>query len=111
MMPGFSTVYPPLDAALRRLAAQGIGVEISRRSTFCRDGGCGRGRARPGWGRTADKLIEATSSRWCRVNAPELIALVPAGAVFHKGTLLERPIDITAEPSAAEPETAGSWDA
>jgi hypothetical protein len=28
--------------------------------------------------------------------------------VFHKGKLLERPIDITPDTSNAEPETAGS---
>jgi hypothetical protein len=37
-----------------------------------------------------------------------LVALVRAGAVFHKAKLLERPIDITPEPSTAEPETVGS---
>jgi len=56
----------------------------------------------------AYKLIEAAQTRWRKVNAPELVALVRAGAVFHKGKLLERPIDITPEPSAAEPQTAGS---
>lgn len=35
----------------------------------------------------AYKLIEA---RWRKVNAPELVALVRAGAIFHKGKLLER---------------------
>lgn len=29
------------------------------------------------------------------MNAPHLVALVRAGAVFHKGKLLERPVDIT----------------
>jgi len=56
----------------------------------------------------AYKLIEAAQSRWRAVNAPPLVALVRAGAVFHKGKLLERPIDITPEPSTAEPETVGS---
>jgi hypothetical protein len=38
-----------------------------------------------------------------------LVALVPAGATFHKGKLLERPVDITpAETSTAEPKNAGS---
>jgi hypothetical protein len=41
-------------------------------------------------------------------STPHLVALVRAGAVFHKGKLLERPIDITPEPSTAEPETVGS---
>jgi len=47
----------------------------------------------------AYKLIEAAQSRWRAVNAPQLVALVRAGAVFHKGKLLERPVDITPEPS------------
>jgi putative transposase len=56
----------------------------------------------------AYKLIEAAQTRWRAVNAPHLVVLVRAGAVFHKGKLLERPIDITPEPSTAEPETVGS---
>jgi putative transposase len=56
----------------------------------------------------AYKLIEAAQTRWRAVNAPHLVALVRAGAVFHKGKLLERPIDITPTPSTAEPETIGS---
>jgi hypothetical protein len=56
----------------------------------------------------AYKLIEAAQTRWRAVNAPHLVALVRAGAVFHKGKLLERPIDITPEPSTAEPATVGS---
>jgi hypothetical protein len=43
----------------------------------------------------AYKLIEAAQTRWRAVNAPHLVALVRAGAVFHKGKLLERPTDIT----------------
>lgn len=49
----------------------------------------------------AYKLIEAAQARWRKVNAPELVALVRAGALFHKGKLLERPVDIT--PPSAEP--------
>jgi len=56
----------------------------------------------------AYKLIEAAQTRWRAVNAPHLVALVRAGAVFHKGKLLERPIDITPKPSTTEPETLGS---
>ena len=44
----------------------------------------------------AYKLIDAAQARWRAVNAPHLVALVRAGAVFHKGKLLERPTDITA---------------
>jgi putative transposase len=56
----------------------------------------------------AYKLIEAAQTRWRVVNAPHLVALVRAGAVFHKGKLLERPIDITpAEPGeSSETEVA-----
>ena len=43
----------------------------------------------------AYKLIDAAQARWRAVNAPHLVALVRAGAVFHKGKLLERPVDIT----------------
>src|SRR2546421_12873156 len=56
----------------------------------------------------AYKLIEAAQSRWRAINAPHLVALVRAGTVFHKGKLLERPIDITPAPSTAKPETVGS---
>jgi hypothetical protein len=38
----------------------------------------------------AYKLIDAAHTRRRKVNAPELVALVRAGAVFHKGKLLER---------------------
>ena len=56
----------------------------------------------------AYKLIDAAQARWRAVNAPHLVALVRAGAVFHKGKLLERPIDITpAEPDeSTETEVA-----
>ena len=56
----------------------------------------------------AYKLIDAAQARWRAVNAPHLVALVRAGAVFHKGKLLERPIDITPEQSTTETESAGS---
>lgn len=44
----------------------------------------------------AFKLIEAAQDRWRAVNAPHLVALVRAGAVFRNGVLIERP-----EPAAA----------
>jgi putative transposase len=48
----------------------------------------------------AYKLIDAAQARWRAVNAPHLVAPVRAGAVFHKGNLLERPVDIIpANPS------------
>jgi putative transposase len=36
------------------------------------------------------KLLEAAERRWRRVNAPELVALVRAGAKFVNGGLVER---------------------
>jgi transposase-like protein len=39
----------------------------------------------------AFKLIEAAQDRWRSVNAPQLVALVRAGAVFDKGVMIERP--------------------
>jgi putative transposase len=38
----------------------------------------------------AFKLIEAAEDRWRAVNAPHLVALVRAGAVFRNGVLVER---------------------
>jgi hypothetical protein len=43
----------------------------------------------------AYKLIDAAQARWRKVNGPELVALVPAGAVIHNGKLRERPTGIT----------------
>ena len=55
----------------------------------------------------AYKLIDAAQARWRAVNAPHLVALVRAGAVFHKGKLLERPTDITPpEPQTTLPPRA-----
>ncbi len=39
----------------------------------------------------AFKLLESAQARWRAVNAPHLVALVRAGAVFEKGKLVERP--------------------
>jgi transposase-like protein len=39
----------------------------------------------------AFKLIQAAQDRWRAVNAPHLVALVRAGAVFTAGRLVERP--------------------
>jgi transposase-like protein len=41
----------------------------------------------------AFKLIEAAQARWRMVNAPHLVALVRAGALFVNGELVERPGD------------------
>jgi putative transposase len=57
----------------------------------------------------AYKLIDAAQGRWRAVNAPHLVPLVRAGAVFHKGKLLERPTNITPpERPTIEARTAGS---
>ena len=56
----------------------------------------------------AYKPIEAAQTRWRKVNAPELVALVRNGALFHKGKLLERPRDITPESSTGPAETTGT---
>lgn len=57
----------------------------------------------------AYKLIDAAQARWRAVNAPQLVALAHAGAVFHKGKLLQRPTDITPpEPADDTAATTGS---
>src|ERR1700683_16380 len=48
----------------------------------------------------AFKLIESAQDRWRAVNAPHLVALVRAGAVFINGKLVERPGE-DAPPQAA----------
>ena len=48
----------------------------------------------------AFKLLEAAQARWRAVNAPHLVALVRAGAVFVNGKLVERP-EQTEQPTAA----------
>jgi putative transposase len=37
----------------------------------------------------AFKLIEAAQDRWRKLNSPELVALVRAGATFREGILVE----------------------
>ncbi len=39
----------------------------------------------------AFKLIDSAQARWRAVNAPHLVALVRAGAVFKNGKRIERP--------------------
>ena len=39
----------------------------------------------------AFRLIESAQDRWRAVNAPHLVALIRAGAVFVNGELVERP--------------------
>jgi hypothetical protein len=48
----------------------------------------------------AFKLIKAAQDRWRAVNAPHLVALVRAGAVFVNDKLVERP-DEHPQPEAA----------
>jgi transposase-like protein len=48
----------------------------------------------------AFKLIESAQARWRMVNAPHLVALVRAGAIFTGGKLVERPDD-QHQPEAA----------
>jgi hypothetical protein len=48
----------------------------------------------------AYKLIESAQARWRAVNAPHLVALVRAGAIFINGKLVERPDD-QVPPAAA----------
>ncbi|HRL81710.1 MAG TPA: IS256 family transposase [Propioniciclava sp.] len=49
----------------------------------------------------AFKLIESAQHRWRAVNAPHLVALVRAGAPFHKGKLIERPDESGDDQQAA----------
>jgi putative transposase len=53
----------------------------------------------------AYKLIDAAQTRWRAVNAPHLVALVRAGETYHKGTLLELPVDITPSEPGESTET------
>jgi putative transposase len=49
----------------------------------------------------AFKLIEAVQARWRAVNAPHLVTLVRAGAVFEKDELVERSVDSSLAEEAA----------
>jgi len=48
----------------------------------------------------AFKLIESAQDRWRSVNAPQLVALVRAGATFDKGVMVERPNNQDQEAAA-----------
>src|SRR5207248_4192146 len=48
----------------------------------------------------AFKLIEAAQARWRAVNAPQLVALVRAGATFVNGKHVERPDDHSSSTAA-----------
>ena len=54
----------------------------------------------------AYKLLDAAQQRWRAVNGPHLVALVRAGATFHKGQLVERPTDITGKTRKRAPKKA-----
>ena len=55
----------------------------------------------------AYKLIEAAQARWRAVNAPQLVALVRAGARFEHGKLVERePTEVTPQDAPATKEEA-----
>ncbi len=56
----------------------------------------------------AYKLIDAAQARCWAVNAPHLVALVRAGAVFHEGMLLERPTGITTHTALNNAQHAGT---
>ena len=49
----------------------------------------------------AAKLIKLAQARWGAVNAPHLVALVPAGARFESGQLVERPAESGGDQQAA----------
>jgi hypothetical protein len=51
----------------------------------------------------AFKLIQAAERRWRLVNAPHLVALVRAGAIFKDGKLVERPEDQAPKANATSP--------
>ena len=42
------------------------------------------------------KLVQEAERRWTRVNAPELVALVAAGAKFANGKLIEESLEMVA---------------
>jgi transposase-like protein len=56
----------------------------------------------------AFKLLQAAQDRWRAVNGPHLVALVRAGATFHKGQLVERPTDITKKTRKRAPKKTPS---
>jgi putative transposase len=56
----------------------------------------------------AFKLLQAAQDRWRAVNGPHLVALVRAGATFHKGQLVERPTEITKKSRKRTPKKAPS---
>jgi hypothetical protein len=60
----------------------------------------GPARARPA-SRWRSSSSRPPKARWRAVNAPHLVALVRAGAVFEKGKLVERPDESAGQANAA----------
>ena len=56
----------------------------------------------------ACKLIESAQRRWRLVNAPHLVALVRAGAVFTDGKLVERPAGQAPDGNQPAPAAASA---
>ena len=56
----------------------------------------------------AYKLVRAAEDRWRKVNAPHLVALVRAGAIFIDGQLQERSVPPTKEESTIGEESAAA---
>ena len=54
----------------------------------------------------AYKLVRAAEERWRRINAPHLVPLVRAGAVFIDGQLQERSVPATQEESVSREDAA-----
>jgi hypothetical protein len=55
----------------------------------------------PAFGLDSSQRGRRVEPAWRAVNAPHLVALVRAGATFHKGQLVERPADQEAENMVA----------
>src|SRR5207245_1677661 len=79
-----------LGCALLREGPHGVVVERPRQLRVCQRATRGPG-SRAASVAMAFKLIESAQTRWRAVNAPHLVALVRAGALFKNGKLIERP--------------------
>jgi hypothetical protein len=79
-----------LGPALLREGPHGVVVELPRQLRLRQRVTKGPGSRAAGVA-MAFKLIESAQTRWRAVNAPHLVALVRAGAVFKNGKLIERP--------------------
>jgi len=79
-----------LGRVLLREGPHGVVVELPRQLRLRQRVTKGPGSRAAGVA-MAFKLIESAQTRWRAVNAPHLVALVRAGAVFKNGKLIERP--------------------